>query len=130
MRTKTSRFPAMCSATVLAAIIASAAIGGSGPAFAACGVSSGAHMNVKPASNGMAGVNTGNSGSTAGTPASACSSRTAATITANSAMPGGGVAGAHIFTHNGLTAPRHNLQTTNLQTPTGTTNKTVKKPKT
>ena len=93
MRTKTSRFPATCTATVLAAIIATAAIGASGSAFAACGVSSGAHMNVKPASNGMAGVNTGATASTHGTPASACPSmsRTAATITANSATLGAGV---------------------------------------
>ncbi len=130
MRTKASRFPATCAATALAAIIVTTAIGASGPAFAACGVSSGAQASVHPASNGMAGVNTGNSGSTHGTTASACPSRTAATITANSAMPGGGVSGAHNFTHSSMTATHHNLQTTHLQTPTGTTNKTANKPKT
>jgi hypothetical protein len=132
MRTNASSFPAVCSATVLAAIIATAAIGASGPAFAACGVSSGVKAAVvHPASNGMAGVNTGNSGSTGGTPASACPSRTNTTITANASALRAGLPGAHIVTHNNLTATHPNPQTTaHLQTPTGTTNKTAKKPKT
>jgi len=46
-------------------------------------------------------------------------------------MPGGGVSGAHIYTHSNLTAMHHNLQqTTNLQTHTGTMNRTAKKPQT
>jgi hypothetical protein len=122
MRTKAYRFPTMCSA---AAIIATAAIGASGPAFAACGVSSGVQSGVHTGVG--TGVKSGVTGSTHGTSASSCPSRTNATITANSAMPGGGVAGAHILTHNNLAQTHHNLQTTNLQTPTRTTSKTANK---
>jgi hypothetical protein len=128
MRTKTSRFPATCTATVLAAIIATAAIGASGSAFAACGVSSGAQTGVHTASVGT-GVKTGVAGSTHGIPSSSCPSMTNRTITANASALGGGVAGAHIYTHSGLTSTNHNLQTTHLQTPTRITNKTAK-PKT
>jgi hypothetical protein len=51
-------------------------------------------------------------------------SRTAATITANSATLGAGVSGAHMHT---FTATHPNLQTTHLQTRTGTTSKTANK---
>ncbi len=124
MRTNAFRFP------VLAAIIASAAIGASGPAFAACGVSSGGQTGIHPATVGT-GVKSGVTGSTHGASPSACPSRTNATITTNgSILRGASGAGPHVYAHNSLTAAHHNMQTTNLQTPIGTTNKTAKKPKT
>ena len=127
MRIEASRFSAKRNPTAVAAIIAAAAIGVSGPAFAAsCGVSGSAGQSGVHAPVVGTNVISGSSGSTHGTAASACPPRTNVTITTNSAMLRAAAPGAHVYN---LPATHHNVQTTHLQTPVGTVNRTVKKPK-
>jgi hypothetical protein len=127
MRTEVFLRPATSRVIALAVAVAAAAIGAPGPTFAACGVSSGSSTGIVQPPSSNAGVHVGATGSTHGTSPSSCPSMSNKTVTANGSMPGGGVAGAHIFTRSGLTATNHNLRTTNLQTHTGTTNKTANK---
>jgi hypothetical protein len=128
MRTEAFLRPATSCAIVLAAIVAAAAIGASGPALAACGVSSGSSTGVHPV-GANTGVHVGATGSTRGVSSSACPSMTNKTVTAN--VAGGGLGGIHPVTiKTGVV--QKNVQTNNLQkiTHTGSTNtKSVHVPK-
>jgi hypothetical protein len=128
MRTEAFLPSATSCAIVLAAIVATAAIGAPGPAFAACGVSSGSpSTGIRPA-GASTGVHVG-AGSTHGVSSSSCPSMTNKTVTAN--VAGGGLAGIHPITVK--TGVIHqNVQTNNLQKTThiGSTNtKPVRVPK-
>jgi hypothetical protein len=113
MRTKAFLRPATSCAIALAAIVAAAAVGAPGPAFAAkCGgVSSSPHISANSGvQSGVKSGATAASGSIATTPISSCPSTANTVISApHAAVPSGGLGGT--FTHNGT----HHNKEANIQ---------------
>jgi hypothetical protein len=130
MRTKVFLRPATSRAVVLAAIVAAAAIGASGPALAMCGVSSGTPSTGAvgvPSSN--AGVHVGATGSTHGTSSSSCPTMSNKTVTAS--VGGSGLRGAALIGGTGGGRHEHEHHASNpgpnSHTITATNNKWVHK---
>jgi hypothetical protein len=118
MRTKAFLRPATSCAIALAAIVAAAAIGAPGPAFAksSCGGVS-THQNTGAQSGVKSGVNSGTthpSGSTGTTPISSCPS-TANTVVAAPHAPVASGSPAGTFTHNGNHNNNHDNKEANIQ---------------
>ncbi len=133
MRTKAS-IRAATSGAIFAAIFAAAAIGGSGPALALCGVSSSSGTGIKPVNTGNGGLHSGVTGSTHGTSPSSCATMTSATKLTGSTL-GGGFTGAHFYTHTATGGTHHSFEASSLQTTDSSHtftahNKTFQKPKT
>ena len=131
MRTKVFLRPATSRAVVLAAIVAAAAIGASGPALAMCGVSSGSSIGSvhSPSSNANAGTHVGATGSTHGTSSSSCPTMSNKTVTAS--VGGSGLRGAALIggTGGGHRGHEHHASNPgpNSHTITATNNKWVHK---
>ncbi len=120
MRTEAFLRPATSCAIALAAIVAAAAVGAPGPAFAACGVSSGSSTGIVHAPSSNAGVHAGATGSTHGTSSSSCSTMSNKTVTASvsgSSIRGttltGGTGGGHHQWHGSNGTNSHTITATN-----------------